>query len=216
MNVQLPSILDAALLAGGGLVMVLMTEGIRARAERQRLATALDAEMLAMWEYYYETVGRPLESWKDGQPLRMPMHPPEDEHVFAVYNASMDKLGLFVPQEAMLLVQAHVSARENIESLRLAAEIMKHDASQHSIDELGRRLQREATQGRETHDKVIQMLGRHARRPRDQRGLSREPRSSNRPSSLPPPRERNGEAHDHPQERDRNAPFRGTGGRGDA
>jgi hypothetical protein len=199
MNAQLPSILDAALLAGGGLVTVLMTEWIRARAERRRLATALYAEMLAMWEYYYETVGRPLEFWKHGQPLRMPIHPPEYEHVFAVYDANMDKLGLFAPQEAMLLVQAHVSARENIESLRLAAEIMRHDASQDSIDELGRRLQREATQARETHDKMVQMLGRHARRPRERRGPSREPRSSEGLSSLAPPRERHGEAHGHPR-----------------
>jgi hypothetical protein len=136
-----------------------MTEWIRTWAERRRLATALYAEMRAMWEYYHEIVGRPLESWKDGEPLRMPIHPPEYQHVFPVYNASMDKLGLFAPQEAMLSVQAHVSAREQIESLRLAAEIMKQDASQHSIDELGRRLQREAAHARETHDKVV-LMGR--------------------------------------------------------
>jgi hypothetical protein len=117
----------------------------------------------------------------------MPMHPPEYEHVFAVYNASMDKLGLFAPQEAMLLVLAHVSARELIESLRLAAELMQHDGSQPSIDELGRRLQREVAHVRETHDKVVQMLGRHARRPRQPGGLLRKPSRSNRSSSLGAP-----------------------------
>ena len=157
---------------------VLITEWIRARAERRRFATALYAEVLAMWEYYYETVGRPLESWKDGQPLRMPMHLPEYQNVFAVYNASMDKLGLFAPQEAMLLVRAHVSARELIESLRMASELTQDDASQLSIDEVGRRLQREVAHARETHDKVVRMLGRHARRPRKQRAIGLKPRPS--------------------------------------
>ena len=125
MNSPLPSIVGAVLLVAGGLVTVLITEWIRAWDERRRIATALYAEMRAMWEYYYDSVGRLLESWKDGQPLQVPIHLPEYQNIFAVYNASMDKLGLFAPQEAMLLVRAHVSARELIESLRLAAELLQ-------------------------------------------------------------------------------------------
>jgi hypothetical protein len=157
MNVQFASLLGAMLVA---VVTVWVSERTHTRVERRRLATALYAEMATLSEYFHETVGRPLEEWTEGQPLRLA--PATYENLFPVYNANLDKLGLFAPQVAMLLVRVHVEAREHLESLRRAAEILQHNPSQHTIDELGHRLQRELAQTRETHERVARMLRQYA------------------------------------------------------
>jgi hypothetical protein len=158
MNVQFASFLGAALVA---VVTVWVTERTRMGVERRQLATALYAEMAALWEFYHQTVGGPLENWTESQPLRLV--PLTYENLFPVYNANLDKLGLFAPQVATLLVRAHVEARERLESLRRAAEVLRHDADQHSIDELGHKLQRELAHSRETHEQVARMLRRYTR-----------------------------------------------------
>jgi hypothetical protein len=141
-------------------VTVWVFERARTRVERRQLAVALCAEMAALREYYHETVAKPLEGWTEGQPLSLV--PLAYENPFPVYNANLDKLGFFGPHGATLLVRAHVEARERLESLRRAAEILKHGASQHSIDELSHRLQSDLEQSRETYEQVARMLRRYA------------------------------------------------------
>ena len=158
MNVQFASFLGAVLVA---VVTVWVTERTRTGVERRQLATALYAEMAALWKLYQRTVGNPLENWTEGQPLRLV--PLTYENLFPVYNANLDKLGFFAPQVATLLVRAHVQAREHLESIRRAAEDLRDYANQRSIDELGHRLQREVAQSRETYEQVARMLRRYAR-----------------------------------------------------
>jgi len=161
MNFQVASFLGAVLAA---VVTVWVTERARTRVERRQLATALYAELMALWEYHREKVGRPLEDWTQGLALRLAAPPLTDENLFPVYNANLNKLGLFPPQDAALLVRVHVEVKEYLESLRQAAETLQHDRSQHAMDELGHRLQRDLAQGRETYEQVARMLRRHAQR----------------------------------------------------